>query len=253
MIPWFEWKTIMLGPLTLQVWGLFVAMGMLVGVWIISKRGKHLGVNTDNLFNSAFFMIVFGLIFSRLFHILFYEPGFYFQNPVEIVKIWHGGLSSFGGLFGAVVAFFVCIKKFQWREKMFLIADILSFGAVFGWMIGRVGCFMIHDHLGQHSNCPLAMQTPDGPRLEMAFLEILAMIPLALLFFLFRKKQVAQGWFTGVLFVYYGVLRFVLDFFRATDITSADTRYFGLTPGHYSAIVLVLLGGFVLYKTKRKK
>ncbi len=253
MIPWFEWKTIMLGPLTLQVWGLFVAMGMLVGVWIITKRGKRFGVNTDQLFNMIFFLIVLGLIFSRLFHVFLYEPDFYLEHPGEILKIWYGGLSSFGGLFGAGVGFLFLIKKFQWKEKFFLVSDILSFGAVFGWMIGRIGCFMIHDHLGQHSNCPLAIQTPDGSRLDMALLEILGMIPLAIVFFVFRKKHVAQGWFTGILFVYYGVLRFILDFFRATDIAAADTRYFGLTPGHYSAIILVFVGGFILYKTSWKK
>ena len=118
-------------------------------------------------------------------------------------------------------------------------------------MVGRVGCFMIHDHLGTHSTCPFAIQTPGGPRLEMALLEILGLIPLALLFYLFRKKKLPSGWYTAVLFLYYGVLRFILDFYRATDIPGADARYVGLTPGQYAGMMLVLIGAIVAVKIKR--
>ncbi len=253
MIPWFEWKTFSLGPLTLQVWGLFVALGMMVSILILLKRAKKLELNADSLFNIAFYMIVSGILFARFFHIVFYEPALYFRYPAEIVKIWHGGLSSFGGLFGAAVAFVWFIRKYSLRDKLFVVADALSFSAVFGWIIGRVGCFMIHDHLGAHSNCPLALQTPDGPRLEMAFLEIIGMIPLALLFYFSRNKRRGEGWYMAVLFVYYGVLRFILDFFRARDIVGADTRFFGLTPGQYFAIVLTLLGAWQLRKVYQKK
>jgi len=252
MIPWFEWKTFSFGPLTLQVWGLFVAMGMMVSIFILMKRGKKLDLNGDSLFNIAFYMILSGLLFARIFHIVFYEPALYWRYPAEIVKIWHGGLSSFGGLFGAMVAFVWFIRKYSLRDKLFLVADALSFSAVFGWIVGRIGCFMIHDHMGAHSNCPLAMQTPDGPRLEMALLEILGMIPLALLFYFTRQKPKPSGWYTGILFAYYGVLRFILDFFRAEDIAGADARYFGLTPAQYFAIVLALSGGFLIRKSLKK-
>lgn len=253
MIPWFEWKTISIGPLTLQVWGLFVALGMTLAIWIIYKRSKKLGLNPDSMFNLGFWMILFGILFARIFHIVFYEPTFYFSYPSEILKIWHGGMSSFGGMFGAALCFGGFIKKHDLRAKIFTIADLVSFSAVFGWIVGRIGCFMIHDHLGAHSSCPFALQTPDGPRLEMAFLEIVGMIPLALLFYFSRNKKRGEGWYGAVLFLYYGVLRFVLDFFRARDIVGADTRFFGLTPGQYFAIILTLLGAYQLQKIYRKK
>lgn len=252
MIPWFEWKTITLGPLTLQVWGLFVALGMTLAIGIIYKRSKKLGLNPDTMFNLGFWMILFGILFARIFHIVFYEPAFYFSYPSEILKIWHGGMSSFGGMFGAGVCFLGYIKKYHLQEKVWAVADLMSFGAVFGWIVGRIGCFMIHDHLGAHSNCPLALQTPDGPRLEMAFLEIVGMIPLAFLFYFSRNKKRGEGWYMAVLFLYYGVLRFILDFLRARDIVGADARFLGLTPGQYFAIVLVLWGGFLLKKSLKK-
>ena len=251
MIPYFEWKTISIGPLTIQVWGMWVALGMLLALYIVDRRAKRLHLKSEQLLDMSLWMLISGVLFSRLFEVLFYEPTFYFSHLFEIVKIWHGGLSSFGGFFGAALAFFIFAKRKKITTvELYKIGDILSFAALYGWMVGRIGCFMIHDHLGAHSSCPLAMQTLDGPRLEMALLEILGLLPLAILLYFNRKKERPQGWFTGVAFMYYGVVRFLLDFFRATDIVGADARYLGLTPGHYSAIVLFACGLWLYRKTK---
>ncbi len=273
MIPWFQWTTIQLGPLTLQVWGLFVALGMLLSVGIISRRAAGQGIDKNKAMDFAIWIMISGFLFARLFHVFFYEPAFFLAHPSEIIQIWHGGMSSFGGLFGGILAFYVwhtlslrgraraMTKQSEEGNKiaslpatavrndsMLAMADIISFGLVFGWIIGRVGCFMIHDHLGIHCNCPFALQTPTGPRLDMALLEIIGMMPLAILFFCYRHKNKTTGWFTSVLFIYYGVLRFILDFFRATDIAGADARYLGLTPGQFCAILMVAAGVFLFKK-----
>ena len=173
-----------------------------------------------------------------------------------VIKIWQGGLSSFGGLFGAVLGFWLFLKRKKIsfnKRNLYEQADILSFAAVFGWMVGRLGCFSIHDHIGKLSSSQLAVNFPDGARLEMAFLEILYMIPLAVWFYMVRKKQKPAGWFLYILFVYYGILRFVLDFFRAIDIAHADVRYFGLTPAQYFALLLVFFGAVYFRKSKKQK
>lgn len=253
MIPYFEWKTILLGPLTIQVWGMWVAFGVLLALYIVDIRAKQLKLKRrEFLLDMSLWMIVSGIIFSRIFEILFYAPQFYFSHPFEMIQIWHGGLSSFGGFFGAAFAFFIFTKRKKISTvELYKIGDILSFAALYGWMVGRIGCFMIHDHWGAHANCPLAMQTPDGPRLEMAFLEILGLIPLAIIFYFNRKKERPFSSFTGIAFMYYAVLRFVLDFFRATDILAFDSRYFGLTPGHYSAILLFACGVYIYSNGKK--
>lgn len=256
MIPWFQFATVSLGPLTLQVWGFFVALGMVVSMLILYHKMKDRGVKeAQEVVDLAIRMIVSGLLFARGFHILFYDPTFFFANPLEIVKVWHGGLSSFGGLFGAVLVFVLWYKKRQMKGTVLLqYADLFSFAALYGWIVGRIGCFMIHDHLGKPCpDCILALNTPSGPRLEMALLEIIGLLPLAVIFYISRKKQKSSGWFVAILFMYYGVLRFVLDFFRATDIAQADARYVGLTPAQYFAILLVFVGGFLYKKNCLKK
>ncbi len=251
MIPWFQYTVVYIGPIPIQVWGFFVALGMVVSILLLRNMAKQQGLRPELFLDYAVWMIIGGIIGARLFHIVFYEPMFFLSNPIEVFKIWHGGLSSFGGLTGAAVAFYV-YRRWKDTQKLPLLqmTDILSFAAIYGWIVGRIGCFMIHDHLGKPCNCFLAINGPDQPRLDMALVEIISLLPLAVLFLFLRKKQLSHGVFTGILFVYYGVLRFILDFYRAIDIAAADARYFGLTPGQYFAILLSVFGLWLLRKKK---
>lgn len=253
MIPYFEWRVIPLGPISLQVWGLFVSLGAALALFIAVRRAKRFGLRPDYLLDAGLWMIAAGFLFARLFHIFLYEPAYYLAQPLEMLKIWHGGLSSFGGLAGATAGFFCYAWKRGFSVEMkWRVADVLAFGAVFGWMLGRVGCVMIHDHPGVLCpTCFLAIRTREGSaRLDMALVEIVAMIPLALAFFLARRRTHREGWFVSILFMYYGVLRFILDFFRAMDLAGADTRYFGLTPAQYGGILLLALGIFIFFRKK---
>jgi phosphatidylglycerol:prolipoprotein diacylglycerol transferase len=252
MIPWFQYTVWQLGPIPIQVWGFFVALGMVLSIIILWKRAPRVMLDRELLIDQSVWMIFFGVVVARLFHIIFYEPAFFLANPLEIFKIWHGGMSSFGGLLGAVAAFFYFAKRKNiTKSELWKRAELLSYSALFGWIVGRLGCVMIHDHMGRPCDCFLAIDSPDGPRLEMAIFEIIGLLPLAILFYLKRNKRVSERWFTATLFIYYGVLRFILDFFRATDIAAADARYLGLTPAQYFGILLVGTGIFFLYKKKK--
>ena len=254
MIPWFQFTTIYLGPIPFQVWGFFVALGMILSIIIIWKRANKLNLDKEQVLDQATWMIVLGIIFSRIFHVVFYEPISYIENPINVFKIWNGGLSSFGGMFGAVLGFLLYIKlKSINKKKINKIINLMSFASVYGWIVGRLGCFMIHDHIGEKSDIWFAIQTPNGARLEMAMLEIMGLIPLAIIFFIWKNKKSKYKLFFPVLCMYYGILRFILDFFRATDISHADVRYLGLTPGQYFAILIFVVGGVLLKKSKNSK
>ena len=159
MLPWFQYTTIHVGSIPIQVWGFFVAMGMMLSIIILQREAKKQSMNAEPLLDLALKMIIYGVIFSRLFHIFFYEPAYFVSNPFEIFAIWHGGLSSFGGLFGAFITFVIAVKKGKIkRDELPMYGNMLSFAALFGWIIGRVGCVMIHDHLGKESNSFLAFK-----------------------------------------------------------------------------------------------
>ncbi len=253
MIPWFQFTTVHLGPVPIQVWGFFVALGMGIGLFLLKKEAKKRGWNVEEIFDIAFWILIGGIIGGRVAHILFYDLGHYIAQPIDVIKVWEGGMSSFGGMAGAVLGFlYMMKKKKKSKETMLQYADVFVWAGVYGWIVGRIGCLMIHDHLGKPCDCFLSIQTPTGPRLEMALLEILGLIPLAGYLFLTRKRVRKAGESLGIVILYYGVLRFILDFFRATDLAGSDARYFGLTPAQYFAILFVMSGASLLYKRKGK-
>jgi len=252
MIPWFQFTTVYIGPVPIQVWGFFVALGIGMSLYIYYKRGKKLGYNAELMLDQAFWTIIIGLLGARLFHVFLYEPAYYLAEPIRILQVWHGGMSSYGGFFGALVGFLIFSKRKKISKAMQVKhGDVIAHVGVLGWVIARVGCFMIHDHIGMQCDCFLSIQTADGPRLEMALLEILALLPLLILLYLSRNKKKPDGWYLAVVSMYYGVTRFTLDFFRARDIVQADVRYAGLTPAQYFSIVLVLVGIYSFSKLRK--
>jgi len=257
MLPWFEFTTVNIGPIPLQVWGFWVALGFVLTSTLLVKRLKPFGIKGELVLDLCMWLLLGGFIGARIFHVVLYEPAFFLQHPAELLKIWHGGLSSYGGFVGAAFAFFVFKKRrgLAWLKQMTLtgLFDHVSFAALYGWMTGRVGCFMIHDHLGVPCDCLLALNKPDGPRLDMALLEILALFPLAIFFFLVRNKKKPEGFFASVLLMYYGAVRCILDFWRATDIIQADARYLGLTPAQYLSLGMVGVGIWLWQKHKGAK
>lgn len=253
MIPYFQYVSLNIGPITIQVWGLFVALGIALGMFILNKRAEETRIDSKKILDLGFWIVLFGVISARIFHVIFYEPAFFISEPLEIFKIWKGGMSSFGGFFGALIAFVLFKRKANInKENFYEVADLIVFSSLFGWILGRVGCLMIHDHLGIISNSFLAINWPGGPRLDMALLEILFLIPLAYIFFRNRHTGKPDGWFTAFFLIYYGLLRFVLDYFRATDIAYADARYSGLTPAQYFGIVFFVVGIILYIKRGRK-
>lgn len=252
MIPWFQYTTLYIGPIPIQVWGSFVALGMITSLIIIQKRAKSYEIQKNPAIDFFFYMVLFGVIGGRLFHVFFYEPLYFLYHPLDLFKVWQGGMSSFGGIIGSLLYFFYYVKKKKFdKSKILNYADLLAFSAIYGWIIGRVGCFMIHDHIGKLSSAFFSVQTPYGARFEMALLEIIGLLPLALFFVFIKNERTRNGFFAFTLLSYYCLLRIGLDFFRARDLAGADARFFGLTPAQYFAILILAIASVCWFKKNR--
>lgn len=254
MLPWIELHTITIGPLVIQVWGLLVAIGVLTSTWWLTKQDIKI-LTQDEIINIIFYAIINGVIGARLVHVIFYEPSFFINNIIEIIKIWNGGLSSFGGIIGGTITILYFLHKHNIKKQN--IHDLINLFAkttLIGWVFGRIGCFLIHDHLGAVCDigCPLhnvSFRTPGGEsRLDMAFLELVLLAPLVYISFFSKIKNHKN--IAAIIGLSYGIIRFALDFLRATDIVNADVRYLGLTPGQYFAMFLIVVSSYVLLKKK---
>lgn len=248
MIPYFEWRTIVIGPLTLQVWGLFVALGFLVGALAAQWLAKRRGQSPDVIAGLAVWMIAAGMVGGRLGHVLLYEFSYYVAHPLEIFALWHGGASMFGGLLACIVVGVWYLRRR--KVDLHAYADTAIFGLPFGFAVGRIGCFLIHDHPGTATHFALGIRYPDGvTRHDLGLYEALNSALMAVTFLWLVRRKARAGVFIGVFSVWYGAFRVVADTLR-----TVDTRYFGLTPGQYLGGTLAIFGAVLLvWITSRQK
>jgi phosphatidylglycerol:prolipoprotein diacylglycerol transferase len=125
------------------------------------------------------------------------------------------------------------------RQVDFLIyADTLAFGLPVGIWLGRLGCFLIHDHPGTATHFLLGTRYPDGVvRHDLGLYESLAAFLMAGVFLLSVRRPRLTGTYLAIFAIWYGALRFGLDFLRIID-----SRYLGLTAGQYLGLVLIISG-----------
>lgn len=254
MIPYFSHTTFALGPVTIQVWGCLVALGIALALYIFSARIKRRGGSPAIVFEVSVPILIGGFLGARLAHIIAYEPSFYSHHPFEIFKVWHGGFSSFGGFLGAAGGLLYGLKrqKLSWSEFQATYLDDGFMSFWLGWGIGRIGCFLIHDHPGTLTHFWGAVQYPDGARHDLGLYEsILGFILCGICWLLYpRFKKMGHGLLAGASLMAYGLVRFGFDFLRV-----ADVRYAGLTPAQWGLIFveIALTGWLVSDRFKQRK
>ena len=261
MLPYWHLLHFSIGPLTINTWGFVVSLGFAAAIWMAFRRARHLGLDGNKILDLAFWIMVASIAGARLFHVFFYEWGYYVQHLHEIVRIDQGGLSSFGGFIGATLVFIIFTRRH--KLSVWKYADILMFAWPLGHGIGRLGCFLTHMHPGRLSNMPWAVQYPGGARLDMGIIEaIILLIYWFILLMISRRKLPSpglrppspsgrgegEGQYLVSGMIFYGAARFFLDFFRAADIAAADARYLGLTPAQYGSIILFAAGMYIYWR-----
>ncbi|MCB9593552.1 MAG: prolipoprotein diacylglyceryl transferase [Sandaracinaceae bacterium] len=256
-LPWFKPEPLAIplpdfGPLPEQIeihpFGALVAAGVLIGANLASRRARQEGLHPKVLGEMAAYVLVGGFVLGHVLDAVFYHWEVVEQDPLFVLQLWNG-LSSFGGFVGAI-----CGGVFWlWRRGYPLVpfADITSYAFPFGWVFGRMGCFVVHDHPGSVTDFPLAvadyevrgMMPPWQVRHDLGFYEVLWCLAVIPLFFWLGRTKRVRGFYAALLPMLYAPIRFGLDFLRATDIPNGDPRILaGLTPGHYGAILLFAIG-----------
>jgi phosphatidylglycerol---prolipoprotein diacylglyceryl transferase len=252
-IPWFKlegWHIPGLPEsIAIQPFGLLVATGVLLGARVAERRATRLGLRSELTSDFITHVVIIGFICAHIFDRLAYEPEIILREPWDLLMPWRS-LSSFGGFFGAVLGAYVWKRRRKFGITIPL--DQVAFGMPVGWFFGRMGCFVVHDHPGKLTDFFLAVDDYQygnlivGPRHDLGFYEVLWSAAMIALFFWLDRKPRPHGFYTGIIAILYAPFRFALDFLR-----EADATYFGLTPGHYAALLSFALGIYVLYQAYR--
>lgn len=251
MIPYVVFETIQLGPVTIYVWGLLVAVGFLAGTTLAYHEAKRRGLPATAILDLALLVFVGAVVGARLFYVVGHLP-YYLEHPWEIVLVYEGGLAFFGGLSGALLAALLFIRRRKlplWR-----VADTVAPAVALGYLFGRAGCFAIHDHLGSVTTVLWGINVNGVIRHETSLYEMVAngLLPF-LVMWLLRKRIKNEGLAALGYLAWFSVVRFVTDFFRASDLPVSDIRIFGLTGAQYLAVLLFTVALFLVMQRVRRE
>jgi phosphatidylglycerol:prolipoprotein diacylglycerol transferase len=252
MIPYFEFETIDLGFVKIQTWGLLLALGFLIAFFVARREFQRKNLPVNQLLDLTIIILLSAIIGARLFYV-FNEFSLYRDNLIDIVKIWEGGLAFYGGLMGATLGSLIYIRS---KKLEFLrVADAVFLVLPLGEFITRIGCFLIHDHLGRLTNLPWGINYLGEVRHETAMYSAINGLVLFLILYYIRKKKFAQtpGLISGFYMVWYGFASFAIYQLRATDLPGSDPRLWLFTPSQYFCVALMLIGITVLIKIRRRQ
>ena len=147
-----------IGPVTLHTYGLLIAIAIVVGILITVYIGKSYGMNPQQVIDMGFIMILAGIIGSRIAYVLI-NFSYYTAHPLDIFKIWQGGLVFSGGLIAVILVIAWHVRRN--RYSIWQIGDIWSPAAAIGQGIGRIGCFMAGCCYGKPTDVPWAIVFTD--------------------------------------------------------------------------------------------
>ena len=253
-----------LGPLAIKWYGLAYMAGLLLG-WLYIKRlvqqptlwrdGK--APFTPELVDDLFMYVAVGVIAGgRLGHVLLYEPGLYLAQPLEILKIWKGGMAFHGGMLGTILAMWVFARHY--RVPALSVMDLVSAAVPLGIFFGRIANFINAEVVGRPSGVPWAMVFPGyGPearhpsQLYEAALEGLVLFVLLAWMIHARHRLASPGTIGAAFLIGYGAFRTFCEFYKIDEYGGLFAIY-PLTNGMVYSLLMVLAGGVAVGWLRRR-
>ena len=242
--------------LPIHWYSLAYIFGLLAALYLTKKLSKKSGseISEEHIELFLNYAIIGIIIGGRLGHVLFYEFDIYAANPIEIFKVWEGGMSFFGGFLGVAAAFYVFCKKYKINAWNF--TDLWSVGAPIGLFFGRIANFINAELLGKPSD-----QIPwnvifvnDGIRRHPS--QIYEAMTEGVLLFTVMLFSFHKGMYkipkrlSGIFCTGYGCARFLCEFFREPDSLFSYELFFrtGLNLNQYISLIMISSGLILIRK-----
>ncbi len=233
-----------LGPLTVHWYGLLFALGFIIGFQIMQWIFKRENKNINDLDALLWFLIIGVIIGARLGHVVFYDPSYYFSNPIKILKIWEGGLASHGGAIGALIGLYLFKRS---REYSYLwLLDRLAIPTALVATFIRTGNLFNSEIVGIPTSVPWAVifeRVDMLPRHPAQVYEALSYLFIFIvLFTLYKKTNIKHkaGMLFGLLLTLVFTARLLIEFVKTKQAAYHSDLW--LSTGQLLSIPFILVG-----------
>lgn len=248
--PLFDPVALSLGPFQFRWYGIMYmlafATGWLLARYRVTRPGSGWSkADLDDLLTLVMVGVILG---GRLGYVLFYDLPAYLRDPLEIFRIWNGGMSFHGGLLGVLAAFWIYARKT--RRTFLQVSDFVAPLVPPGLFFGRLGNFINGELWGHVTTVSWGMVFPTGgplPRHPSQLYEAtLEGLVLFIAVWIFSARRRPEGAVSGLFALGYGIFRFSVEFVRAPDANLGYLAFGWLTMGQILCLPLILVGVWLL-------
>jgi phosphatidylglycerol:prolipoprotein diacylglycerol transferase len=244
-----------IGPLTLRTYGLLIAMGFIVGLAVLRRTARPLGIIGDDVERLAVLMLITGILGARLMY--YAVDGFrgLAQNPLSFFKIWAGGLAFYGGVLAAgLAAIFYSRRR---KIRLLSLADALVPPLFIAHAFGRIGCLAAGCCYGRPADGwpgitfthPESLAPLNVPLVPVQPLESLVLATFFVISYQLYRRSPHTGVVSAFYLCSYAVARFFLEYLRGDD---RGMSFLGLSPSQVVAVALFATGVAVYLYGQRK-
>ena len=244
---------IKIGSFSIRWYSLAYMAGILFGWWIIVRENLRKPLNnlTKTALDDMIVWAVAGIVLGgRLGYVLFYKPQHYLHNPIEILRVWEGGMSFHGGLIGTIIAFYFFCRKY--KIHFLALMDLLSCVAPIGLFFGRIANFINGELFGRVTDAKIGMIFPTGgdlPRHPSQLYEagLEGLLLFIVMMWLLKKTDARNkvGCLSGVFLIGYSLARIICEYFRDPD-PFIGFLFWGTTMGQLLSLPMLLVGIYLI-------
>jgi phosphatidylglycerol:prolipoprotein diacylglycerol transferase len=251
----FDPVAIQIFSIEIRWYSLAYIFGILIG-WLYCKKILIKDKNISKLFDDLISYLIIGIILGgRLGYVIFYNLEYFLSNPIEILMIWHGGMSFHGGLLGVLASTIIYAKKHNVNKFIFL--DLIAGSAPIGIFLGRIANFVNSELYGRETNILWSVIftkidniTRHPSQVYEALLE--GVILFFILFFFIKKNYLLKpGLISSLFLIFYSLFRFLVEFFRVPD-EQVGFIYLNLTIGQIISLIFLSFGFYLFFIKKNE-
>ncbi len=238
----------------LRWYGLLFAIGFLLSQQIMYFIYRKDGRPVREVDTLAIYLVIATIVGARLGHVLFYDPGYYFQNPHRILMTWEGGLASHGGVIGVLLGIYLFARRT--KVSFLWVVDRVSIVAALTFSLIRLGNLMNSEMIGIPTAMPWGFvftSYDDVPRHPAQLYEAIHyLIGFGTLFWLWnsRRNKMQNGFIFGCALVILFTFRFIDEFFKIDQVEFESGLI--LNMGQLLSLPFIVVGIVLLIKTHQR-